>query len=157
MSTPFQITALPIEQFTSLFTLTDEELEHLGASRMVANDKPGYPCRVSLVDAEVGEEVLLVPFTHHDVNSPYRAAGPIFVRTNAETVKLEVNEVPELLRNRYLSIRGYDTNAMMLTADAIDGKDLEEHLWRFFSDPRIEYIHIHNARPGCYNCRVDRV
>jgi hypothetical protein len=156
MSTPFQITGLPIEQFTSLFTLTDEGLKQLGARRMLADDKPGYPCRVSLVDAEVGEEVLLLPFTHHDVNSPYRASGPIFVRTNAELAKLEVNEVPELLRNRFLSIRGYDTNAMMLAADAVHGKDLEEHLWRFFSDHRVEYIHIHNARPGCYNCRVDR-
>ena len=89
--------------------------------------------------------------------APYRASGPIFVRTNAETAKLEVNEVPEMIRNRFLSIRGYDTNAMMLAADAVDGKDLEEHLWRFLSNQKVEYIHIHNARPGCYNCRVDRV
>jgi hypothetical protein len=157
MRTPFRITGLPIEQFSSLFTLTDEELVQLGARRMVAEDKPGYPCRVSLVDAEVGEEVLLVPFTHHDVNSPYRASGPIFVRTNAVTAKLEVNEVPAMIRDRFLSIRGYDSAAMMLAADVVDGKDLEEHLWRFFSDQRVEYIHIHNARPGCYNCRVDRV
>ena len=157
MSTPFRITGLPIEQFTSLLTRTNEELEQLGVRRMIADDKPGYPCRVSLVDAEVGEEVLLLPFTHHAVNSPYRASGPIFVRTNAEPAKLDANEVPELLRNRFLSIRGYDTNAMMWAADVVDGKDLEEHLWKFFSDERVEYIHIHNARPGCYNCRVDRV
>ena len=27
---------------------------------------------------------------------------------------------------------------------------------RFFGDPRVRYLHLHNARPGCYNCRVDR-
>jgi hypothetical protein len=29
--------------------------------------------------------VLLLPFTHHDVSSPYRAAGPIFVRRGVKT------------------------------------------------------------------------
>lgn len=157
MRTPFQITALPMEQFSSLLRLADEELEQLGARRMVAQNKPGYPCRVSLIDAEVGEEVLLVPFTHHEVNSPYRGSGPIFVRTNAVTAKPEVNEVPAMIRNRFLSIRAYDKTAMMLAADAVDGRDLEEHLSKFFSDQRVEYIHLHNARPGCFNCRVDRV
>lgn len=157
MRTPFQITALPMEQFSSLLRLADEELEQLGARRMVAQNKPGYPCRVSLIDAEVGEEVLLVPFTHHEVNSPYRGSGPIFVRTKAVTAKPEVNEVPAMIRNRFLSIRAYDKTAMMLAADAVDGRDLEEHLSKFFSDQRVEYIHLHNARPGCFNCRVDRV
>jgi hypothetical protein len=25
-----------------------------------------------------------------------------------------------------------------------------------FSDPAIAYLHVHNARPGCFNCRVER-
>jgi len=45
---------------------------------------------------------------------------------------------------------------MMLISEVLDGSELEEHLSRFFADPAVEYIHIHNARPGCYNCRVDR-
>jgi len=27
---------------------------------------------------------------------------------------------------------------------------------RAFSDPRVEYLHLHIARPGCDNCRVER-
>lgn len=156
MQTPFQITALPIEKFSSLLTQSDAQLQSMGARRMVADKKPGFPCRVSLVDAEPGEEVLLLPFTHHDVNSPYRGDGPIFVRVNAETAKLKVNEVPGMIRSRLLSIRGYDAAGMMLISEVLDGSELEEHLWRFFANPEVEYIHIHNARPGCYNCRVDR-
>jgi Protein of unknown function (DUF1203) len=156
MQTQFQITGLPIEKFNSLLTQSDAELQTIGARRMVADKKPGFPCRVSLVDAEPGEEVLLVSFTHHDVNSPYRGDGPIFVRVNAETVKLEANEVPGMIRSRLLSIRGYDSAGMMLVSEVLDGSKLEEHITRFFSDPKVEYIHIHNARPGCYNCRVDR-
>jgi hypothetical protein len=157
MQIPFQITALAIEKFSSLLKQSDDELRTIGARRMVADKKPGFPCRVSLVDAEPGEDVLLVPFTHHDVNNPYRGDGPIFVRVNAQTVKLGVNEVPAMIRSRLLSIRGYDPEGMMLISEVLDGSELEAHLARFFSDPQVEYIHIHNARPGCYNCRVDRV
>jgi hypothetical protein len=157
MQIPFQITALPIEKFSSLLKQSDDDLRTIGARRMVADKKPGFPCRVSLVDAEPGEEVLLVPFTHHDVTNPYRGDGPIFVRVNAQTVELEVNEVPAIIRSRLLSVRGYDSAGMMLISEVLDGSELEEHLWRFFANPQVEYIHIHNARPGCYNCRVDRV
>ena len=156
MQTPFQITALPIENFSTLLNQTDEELRAIGARRMVADQKPGFPCRVSLVDAEPGEEVLLLPFTHHDVSSPYRAEGPIFVRVNARTTKLEVNEIPAMISSRLLSIRGYNREGMMLISDVVDGIQLETHILRFFADARVEYIHIHNARPGCFNCRVDR-
>ena len=153
---PFQLIALPIERFGSLLTLSDRELRVHGARRLVADEKPGYPCRVSLVDAEPGEDVLLVPFTHHDVVSPYRASGPIFVRINAQTVKPEVNEIPTMLRCRLLSIRAYDAASMMVGADVVNGSDLEEHIWRLLGDKRVEYLHVHNARPGCYNCRVER-
>jgi len=156
MQTSFQITALPIEKFSSLVKLSDAELRAAGARRMVADKKPGFPCRVSLVDAEPGEEVLLLPFTHHDVHSPYRAEGPIFVRIEAQTARLAVNGVPEMIRTRLLSLRGYDAAGMMLISEVLDGSELERHLSRFFADPAVEYIHIHNARPGCYNCRVDR-
>jgi hypothetical protein len=156
MQTPFQITALPIEKFSSLLKQSDAELRALGARRMVAEKKPGFPCRVSLVDAEPGEEVLLLPFTHHDVSNPYRADGPIFVRVKAQTGRLAVNEVPAMIRTRLLSLRGYDAGGMMLISEVLDGTELEKHLTRFFADASVEYIHIHNARPGCYNCRVDR-
>jgi hypothetical protein len=124
---------------------------------MVADEKPGFPCRVSLVDAEPGEEVILVPFTHHDVGSPYRASGPIFVRVNAQTARPEVNEIPVLLRSRLLSLRAYDAAAMMVAAEVVEGKELEQHISRLFSDKRVEYLQVHNARPGCYNCEVRRV
>jgi len=153
---PFQLIALPFERFGSLVTQSDEELQTIGARRMAVDKKPGYPCRVSLVDGDPGEEVLLLPFTHHDVDSPYRASGPIFVRVNAKTVKLEVDEIPTMLRSRLLSVRAYDAASMMVAADIVSGSELEENIWQLLGDKRVEYLHIHNARPGCYNCRVER-
>ncbi|MGH7731921.1 MAG: DUF1203 domain-containing protein [Candidatus Eiseniibacteriota bacterium] len=156
MDRRFKLVALTSERFDPLRTLGDAELRARGARRMRVDEKPGYPCRVSLADAEVGEEVLLLPFTHHDVGSPYRASGPIFVRVGAETAHPGVNEVPAMIRSRLLSIRAYDAEAMLIASEIAEGRVLEEHIERLFSDPRVEYLHLHNARPGCYNCRVER-
>lgn len=157
MSASFQITALPVEKFEPLFMQSDAALSALGVRRVVAESKPNYPCRVSLVDAEIGEEVLIIPFVHHDVLSPYRASGPIFVRVHAHPALLQAGEIPALLRSRLLSVRGYDASAMMISADVANGNDLDGLIAKRFDNANIKYLHIHNASPGCYNCRVDRI
>ena len=81
---------------------------------------------------------------------------PIFVREGARQAAPRPGEVPKLLRLRLLSVRAYDSNSLMLDADVVDGKALEPAIERLFSDPRIAYLHVHFARPGCYACRVDR-
>jgi hypothetical protein len=111
---------------------------------------------VSLVDAAPGEPVLLVPFTHHDAESPYRASGPIFVREDACQASPGVDEVPELLRLRLLSVRAYDANALMVGADVVDGRELEAVIGRLFGDAQVTHLHVHFARPGCFACRIDR-
>lgn len=90
MSTKFRLEPLPIEDFLPLFKLSDEELHKRSAKWSVTDTKPGYPCRVTLADAEVGERVLATPFIHHDAQSPYRASGPVFVRENAQAADLAV-------------------------------------------------------------------
>lgn len=157
MSPGFQFRALAAEQFAPLFQQTDAALAALGARRMVVTEQPGFPCRVSLVDGEIGETVILLPFLHHDTDSPYRASGPIFVRAGARTAEPGVNEVPAYLRHRLLSVRGYDVAGMMTAAEVGEGSDLEAIIGRLFADAAIRYLDIHNARPGCYNCRVERV
>lgn len=156
MNTSFQFIALPSEPFASLFSQSDTELQAVGARRMAVDEKPGFPCRVSLADAEIGETVLLVSFTHHDVSSPYRASGPIFVRQNARTASPAVDEIPAMFKHRLLSIRGYDAAAMMVGAEVVNGSELEDTIRRLFANESVSYLHIHNARPGCYNCRVVR-
>jgi len=156
MSVAFRFVALPSEQFASHFMLSDRELEASGARRVVVDEKPGVPCRVSLVDAEIGETALLLPFTHHDVSSPFRASGPIFVRSAARTANPARNEVPEMFRHRMLSVRAYDRAAMMVGAKVVKGTDIEPVIQQFFADAKVSYLHIHNAGPGCYDCRVER-
>ncbi len=153
----FRISALPLEPFAPLFALDESALARIGACRRVADAKPGYPCRVSLADAEPGENVILLNYTHHDVASPYRASGPIYVRERACPAVPAAGEVPDAVRRRLLSVRAYDAAGFLLDAEVTEGRELEAAVARFFSDERVAYLHLHNARPGCYSCRVDRV
>ncbi len=157
MNTNFQVVAADKNNFEHLFNLADDELANLGVIRKVADQHPGYPCRVSLQDAAVGETIILTAFAHHAVSSPYQANGPVYIRKNAETAKPTMNEIPAMLLHRQLSVRAYNRTAMMLSSRVTDGHKLNEVIQDCFADAEVDYLHIHNAGPGCYNCAVQRV
>src|SRR2546430_13985488 len=115
MKTNFRIVGLPLAQFQPLFPLDNSELAQKGARRLIVDAKPGFPCRVSLQDAEIGERVILVPFVYHDVESPYRASGPIFVRETAKQIELAPDEIPEVA-GRVMSVGAYNDKGMMVNA-----------------------------------------
>jgi uncharacterized protein DUF1203 len=149
----FRIQGLPAEKFSHLFTLSDEELAQAGAVRRVA-DGP-RPCRVSLTDAQAGDELILVNYEHHAVASPYRMRFAIYVRRGEETFDA-VDTVPEQLRKRMLAVRAFDGDAMMVGWELVDGNELEGAIERLFADSRAVYLHVHFAAPGCYAARVAR-
>lgn len=141
--------------FEPLMDLDDDALLEKNARRMIAEGKPGFPCRVTLEDAEPGESLLLVPYLHQPAHSPYRASGPIFVREKPAAI-YDGEEVPPVLRTRLLSVRAYDDAGMMVDADVTEGKDVEPLLARLFGQREVDYVHVHFARRGCFACRVDR-
>ena len=152
----FQITALPPEPFARLFDMPDDELAAHRAVRQVATEHPGFPCRVSLADAAVGDELILVNFEHQDGASPYRSAHAVFVRKGAAQAWPAVDEVPDVLRSRTLSLRAFDASAMLVAADLADGRELGPALDRMLAEPAVEVVHIHYAKPGCYAARAVR-
>lgn len=152
----FRISGLPAARFAPLFGLNDADLAARDIVRRVCDAKPGFPCRVSMVEAEPGESVLLLHHEHQPVASPYRSAGPIYVREAARETYSAVNTVPELVRTRLISLRAYDAAGMMLDAEVVDGRELEPVIGRFFAIEGVTYLHAHNARRGCYSCRIDR-
>jgi Protein of unknown function (DUF1203) len=156
MKTNFRIVGLPLAQFEPLFSLDENELAQKGARRLIVDAKPGFPCRVSLQDAEIGERVILVPFVHHDVESPYRASGAIFVCETANEIELAPGEIPDVVTSRVMSVRAYNDKGMMVNAAVTPGRELESQIEKFFSDAQISYLHLHNAGAGCYSCRVER-
>jgi len=152
----FQILALNIDQFSHLFGQDAVALARSGAQRVVADECPGYPCRVSLQDAEVGEHVLLMNYQHQRAASPYRASHAIYVRESASQARPGQNEAPELLRKRVLSVRAFDGAGMMVDADVVDGRNHEPLIERTFAKDSANYLHIHNAKAGCYAALVER-
>lgn len=149
----FRITGLPAEKFAALFGLSDAELAARGAVRRIADGN--HPCRVSLTDCQPGDEVILVNYEHHPVDSPYRMRFAIYVRGGEKTFDA-VDEVPAQLRARTLAIRAFDAAGMMVGRELAEGSDLEAAIERRFADPHAAYLHIHFAAPGCYAARVDR-
>ena len=152
----FQISGLPVAQFAPLFGLSDAELAERDIVRHTADKSPGFPCRVSLLDAAPGETLLLLNFEHLAVASPYRSRHAIYVREYAEETHVAADVVPEVLRRRLLSLRAFDGRGMLLDADVVDGREIEGVIERMFVERGVEYIHVHNAKPGCFAARVDR-
>ena len=153
----FRMTGLDPAPFQPLFALDDAALARVGASRAIADDATGFPCRVSLAHAAPGEALVLLSFEHQGAHSPYRAAGPIFVRKAATRAFDAVNTIPEPLLTRLLSVRAYDQQNLIVVADVVDGKALASMIEIFFNRADVAYLHVHYARRGCYACRIDRV
>lgn len=79
----YVITGLDPAPFRYLYGLSDAELAKAGAIRMTADAKPGFPCRVTLEDAEPGTAVLLLNHEHLPVDTPYRSCLPVDPGTSA--------------------------------------------------------------------------
>jgi hypothetical protein len=153
----FQLVGIDHAPFEHLFKLTDGQLGEFGAVRRIATASTGFPCRVSLEDADTGDELLLLPYAHHPVESPYRASGPIFVRRGARQRTLPIGEVPTYVTRRVISLRAYDAAHMMVDAAVCEGTLVATELQRFLDNDDVAYIHLHNAKQGCFSCRVDRM
>jgi hypothetical protein len=152
----YQLRGLEPALFESLFDLDDAALAARGMRRLRADQPVGYPCRISLEDAPVGEELLLLPFTHQDSRSPYRASGPIFVRRGRPGAARITGTLPPYLALRPLSVRAYDAADEMVDAEVVDGAEAAPVIQRYLAREDVAYLHVHFARRGCYACRIDR-
>jgi Protein of unknown function (DUF1203) len=150
----YRITGLDPAPYKPLFGLADEELAERGIVRMTVTQKPSFPCRVSLADREIGEEVLLLNHVSHDVANPYRASHAIFV-ADAEQAEF-VDRAPPVFETRVLSLRGFDRDGMMADAMLAQPGEADAVIRQLFDNPQIETIHAHNATRGCFSAKIER-
>ena len=106
-------------------------------------------------DAEPGETLLLVNFEHQPADTPYRSSHAVYVREGA-TDAWSGARLPEVMRKRLLSLRGFSSAGLMVDADVVEGVEAERLIDRMLADHSVEYIHAHYARPGCYAARIER-
>ena len=154
---PWHLSGIDHQPFQALFDADDSVLAAQGIVRRRADDRGTHPCRVSLTDAPHGAEVLLLPYVHLAVASPYRASGPIFVQRGATRCILPPGVVPAYVQRRMISLRAYDRTAFMLAGQVCAGSEVAAQLDRLFADPDVAFVQLHNAGHGCFSCQADRI
>lgn len=139
----YRVIGLSPEPFRHFFGMPDAELAVQGIKRYVVDKQPGFPDRIEMRDCTPGETVLLFNHVCQTADTPYRASHAI-------------DRIPDVMRNRLLLVRGFSKEGMMLDADVVEGQKLEPLIQRFFDNNQIDYMHVHNAKRGCYSGSIDR-
>lgn len=152
----FRILGLDPAPFVPLYGLSDMALRAQGVQRIVVDAPHAAPDRIELRDAQPGETVLLLNHEYLDTPGPYRGRHAIFVREGAIARYDRVDEVPDCLRRRLLSLRAFDGEGMMVDADVVDGTEVESLVDRLFAHAQVRFVQAHHARRGCYAARIER-
>ena len=102
------------------------------------------------------ERLVVVDETAVGGHTPYRQPGPIFV--HAEPCAYEpAADVPDQLARRLLSVRSFGEDHLMRGGVVVHGAELEATADRLLADEAVSYLHVHNAGPGCFAARIDRL
>lgn len=152
----FRIQGINPSIFEHLIGLSDEELAMQGIKRYAVDAKPGFPDRVEVRDLEVGETALLLNYEHQPADTPYRSRHAIFVGEQSRQPLDLIDELPEAILCRSISLRAFNFAGEMVDADLTEGTDLCPVIARFFDRPDVEYLHAHFAKRGCYAATIVR-
>lgn len=152
----YTIQGLDPARFAPLFAMKDGELADHRAVRVRAAASAGFPCRVSLRDADEGDELVLVHHVNHDVETPYRNAFAIYVRKDAGEAARFIDECPPVFAGRPIALRGYDGSGMLVGARLAIPGGADALIRELLDDPQVAYIDAHNAAHGCFSARIQR-
>ena len=134
----------------------DVQLARLSARRVTATSKPGFPCRITLEDADEGESLILLNHVSHDVETPYRSAYAIYVREGATEAATYQDSIPPVFLGRPLAMRAFSSGGMLLAAKLALPGEAETVIRDQLADQQIGYLDVHNAAHGCFAARVER-
>ena len=152
----YRISGLAPADFEGLYGLSDAALAERNAVRMTADKTPGFPCRITLEDAEPGEAMILVNHVSLDAPTPFRASHAVFVREGALEAATFVDQLPPVMANRVLGLRGFDAQGMLRDGMVAQVGEAEAGIRKLFENPDIATIHAHTAAYGCFVARVER-
>jgi len=152
----YRIEGLAPQAFESLFGMMDDELAARGAMRVTADSPTGFPCRVSLRDADEGEELVLLNHVSHDVEGPFRTTYAIYVRRDADVPARYEDEAPPYLDGRTLSLRGFGADGLLKHGLLTVPGEADAKIRELFERPEVDTIHAHAAAYGCFLARIER-
>ena len=152
----YRIAGLNPAQHSHLFAMSDAELAAINARRLTATADRGFPCRVSLRDADEGDNLILFHHVSHDVATPYRSAYAIYIRENAQVAAAYVDETPPVFEGRPIALRGFDADGILRNAAIALPGQADARIRELFESEEIAYIHAHNAAHGCFSAAIER-
>jgi hypothetical protein len=150
-------TVPPTLRLNALPTPLNPDIAPSFAKTMTVDELNSFPCRRCLQDGKIGHVMRLVSYDPWLGDSPYRQPGPIFVHASPQCAPYTPDGlVPDQLDRRLMSLRCFDADHFMVSSDVVQGDKLIETAVGMMQNERAEYIHVHNARPGCFAVRIDR-
>ncbi len=152
----YQITGLSPKNFEQVIGADEDGLAASRAVRVIAGADKGWPCRISLEDAKMGETLILIHHTSHDVATPYRSAYAIYVRENAAKPAIYLDKTPPVFDGRVIALRAFDARGMLRDAALAIPGEADAKIRALFENEKIAYIHAHNAAHGCFAAKVER-
>jgi hypothetical protein len=152
----YRISGLSPEPFRALFGASEDVLAEHGAIRVKATASRGFPCRITLEDAEEGETLLLLNHEDHAAATPFRSSYAIYVREAAAEPLVLEDATPPVFEGRPIALRAFDAEGMLRGASLALTNDADARIRELFDRPEIAYIHAHNAAHGCFAARVER-
>lgn len=121
-------------------------------------DGTGFPCRHCLRLGRPGETMLLGSWDLPLPRGAYWTPSPVFLHAHDCDAAVIEDSLPETVReNAIVSLRHYDAEGMCLydLGIVVAGGQAEAALRERIGDPRVAYVNIHTARPGCWLTRVE--
>lgn len=150
----FMIKGLSPHSFQHLYGLSDSKLKSLNAYRYRADASPGFPDRIEMRDAEIGESLILVNHRTIEGATPYAASHAIFVLEGATQAYEAINTIPDVMHRRLLSLRAIDENQMIIDAELAEGDAIAPTIQRLCALSGTKKIHAHYALRGCFAAEI---
>ncbi len=67
-----------------------------------------------------------------------------------------IDEIPDSIQIRLMSVRAFDADGMLLDADVVEGAELDPVLAAMFDNEAVAFIPLHKAWRGYYAALVER-
>jgi|SRR5579872_794543 len=117
-----------------------------------------YPCRHCLSEACAERGMLLLSHQAEEPRSVYGHPTAIFLCSQACTRFDQLDAIPEIVRDRHVSLRAFKRDGMMLYGSnelAEDGGH-DAAVRRILAHEEVAFINVHTAKAGCFLCRIVR-
>jgi len=149
----FSISAIPADIADRIRTTLVDDF----GNQLVARPADSAPCRHCLRITKPGEHLIVFAYQPFTSGGPYAEVGPVFVHAAPCEAYDHRDTFPEGFRTRILTMRGYNDQGTIETAELSEAGNPEATIERLFSNERVSFIHARNPAWGCYDFRIDRL